>query len=129
MSQSLSFFGFLDIQVEAPQASDLQRLEEFALEVGRVDVRPGEFYKEVLDLMARGVERPEDLADAALRIVRGAETINAMVARCEGANPQNGISCGASVSLAQLINDESECQSSEQFHLPPSADRLPHRWS
>jgi hypothetical protein len=108
MGHVLSFLGFFDIEVETPLASDRERLEEFAVEIGPVDIRPGEFYKEVLALMAEGVEHPEEFADAALRIVRGAETINSMVVRVDRAAPPNGVRCEPIVPSDRLLSDEIE---------------------
>ena len=71
MNHPLSVLGFfLDFEEQPSQATARQLLEEVAMALGRVDMRPEEFYEEVVALIDAGVENPQALADAVLRLVR-----------------------------------------------------------
>jgi hypothetical protein len=92
MMHKLFPFGSPDILVEIVETQDQQRLEELAIELGPVDVQAGEFYADVLAVVAGGVEYPEEFAAAALGIVRGAETVTAMIIRSRRDLLQSGLS-------------------------------------
>jgi hypothetical protein len=128
MMHKLFSCGSTDILVEIAETQDQQRLEELAIELGPIDVQPGEFYADVLAVLAGGIEYPEEFAAAALGIVRGAETINAMITRSRRDLLQSGLLPEPIVPSDDMVSDEIVIGLPNQLYPPSSADRLPRRW-